>query len=262
MKVALCQTHIIWENKEANYAKAEGLINEAVYKGADLVFFPEMSFTGFSMNIDVTKEKDDKTVNKMIAFAKEYRVALGFGWVKDCGGKVENHYTVIDELGNILSDYTKMHSFLYGGEGEKFNSGGDICQFEYAGMTFTPFICYDLRFPEVFRIAAETTDVFVIPANWPANRAEHWNTLLQARAIENQNYVLGINCVGDVGGLRYVGNSTIIEPDGKITECVSDVEKIIYGIIDKRKMSIREEFNVMQDRKTELYFQLYKNAKA
>lgn len=259
MKVALCQTRIEWENKETNYERAEVLIREAVREEAELIFFPEMSFTGFSMNIEATKEWDCRTIETMAGFAGKYRIAIGFGWVKACGEKAENHYTVVDKSGNILSDYIKIHSFSYGGEEEQFLSGGSISQFVFKGFCFTPFICYDLRFPEVFRLTAQTTDVFVIPANWPTSRTAHWDVLLRARAIENQSYVLGINCVGDIGGQRYSGNSAVIEPDGKTAACVSGVEEVIYATIDRQKMRVREDFNVMRDQKKELYAEIEKH---
>ena len=257
MKVALCQTHILWENKKENFKKARDLVKEATCNGANLILFPEMSFTGFSMNVNVTKEKDEITLKYVKGLAREFSVAIGVGWVKEREEKAENHYTVVDATGVILADYTKIHSFLYGGEGEQFLPGNAICNFELENILFVPFVCYDLRFPEVFRIAIERADVFIIPANWPAIRRKHWNSLLQARAIENQSYVLGINCVGNVGGMKYSGDSSIIEPDGGVVEIISEKEGIIYGIIDKKKLEIRKKFPVRDDRREDIYSQLY-----
>lgn len=260
MKVALCQTIIEWENKETNIRIAEKYIKEASLNEAKIVFFPEMSFTGFSMNIKVTKEDRDESLNKVIMLAQKYQMVIGFGWVKANGEKAENHYTVIDTNGKILLDYIKIHSFLYGGEGEQFISGNTVCTFRYEGIEIALFICYDLRFPEIFRSVQNKADVFVVPANWPAVRREHWNTLLRARAIENQCYVLGVNCVGNIGSLEYAGESSIIEPDGTIAGSLLNKEGIIYGFIWKEKLLIRKSFPVMADRKNKLYTAYYQES--
>lgn len=257
VNIGLCQTHIIWENKILNMKKAEEFLERATRNSVELVLFPEMSFTGFSMNINVTKE-DNYTLGYMCKLAKIYSVAIGFGWVKTNKEKAENHYTVLDKQGQILADYIKIHSFLYGGEGAQFVPGETIVSFQIKDIVFTPFICYDLRFPELFQIASEQTDAFIIPANWPKSRSHHWKTLLRARAIENQSYMLGINCVGDVGNLNYNGNSSIINPDGIIKNNISNEECIIYGTVDKQELSVRESFPISKDRREGLYQQLKK----
>lgn len=118
IKLALVQPQIEWEEKERNYASAGKWIGEAVRQGAEAVFFPEMSFTGFSMNTEITGEKDARTIEHMSALARQHHVSVGFGWVKDCVetcGKCENHYTIVDSAGEVLSDYAKLHPFSYSG---------------------------------------------------------------------------------------------------------------------------------------------------
>lgn len=253
VKVALCQTEIIWEDKQKNILHAEEMIIEASRNGAEIIFFPEMSFTGFSMDIVKTREFDMETVKKIGELALKYDVYIGFGWVKASENKAENHYTVVDGSGNIALDYIKIHSFQYGGEGEQFIPGDQIYSFMINGFRFTPLICYDLRFPEVFRMKMEETDVYIVPANWPASRSEHWNTLLKARAIENQSYVLGINCVGVIGGLSYQGDTCAIDPNGNILGHISEKEEILYVEIEKEGLGIRETFPVRRDRRSEIY---------
>lgn len=253
VKVALCQTEIIWEDKQKNILHAEEMIIEASRNGAEIIFFPEMSFTGFSMDIVKTREFDMETVKKIGELALKYDVYIGFGWVKASENKAENHYTVVDGSGNIALDYIKIHSFQYGGEGEQFIPGGQIYSFMINGFRFTPLICYDLRFPEVFRMKMEETDVYIVPANWPANRSGHWNTLLKARAIENQSYVLGINCVGEIGGLSYQGDTCAIDPNGNVLGHISEKEDILYIEIEKESLGIRETFPVRRDRRLEIY---------
>ncbi len=257
IRIALCQTNIKWEDKEANIARAAELISEAADKGASLVLFPEMSFTGFSMNIAATRESDMSTVNRMRELAVSNNIAIGFGWVNAVGDKAENRYCVIADDGSVMSDYSKIHSFRYGGECDQFVSGNDIRSFEYKGIRFTPFICYDLRFPEIFRAVNDKTDVYIVPANWPGRRSGHWKTLLQARAIENQAYVLGINCAGDIGDLYYIGDSCVIGPDGTVMEMISDREGMICADIDSSELEVRKTFPVLDDRKQDLYLKLY-----
>lgn len=259
MKIALCQFHMEWENKLFNYERAKKFIEESSINQCELILFPEMSFTGFSSNIAVTKEKNEETVKAMSDYAKMYGIAIGFGWVKECKDniqKAENHYSIISKEGKVLSDYVKIHSFQYGGEGEQFESGNFIQIFELHGIHFAQYICYDLRFPEVFQATSDKAEVMLVPANWPEKRSKHWKCLLQARAIENQAYVLGINCVGTVGGLNYSGDTCIVDPEGEVVAMLKNKEGLVYADIEKEAMKIRDSFPVKRDRKPALYQKL------
>jgi predicted amidohydrolase len=257
MKVALCQMNIAWENKEDNYLRVEQQLKEVREKGVKLFLLPEMSFTGFSMNTTVTKEANNETINQMREYAVQYHTAIGFGWVKDCGEKSENHYTIVDNEGKIISDYVKIHPFSYSGEDVKFQSGNKIAVFELDNIKFATFICYDLRFPEIFQAASKTTNTIIVPANWPASRSEHWKCLLRARAIENQVYIFAINCVGEVGGLRYSGDSCVINPNGEILMELSGEEGILdYELVDDGGV-FRNSFQVKKDRREDLYCRLF-----
>ena len=253
MRIALAQTAIIWEDKEQNFKKAEEQIKDAVNHNTDAIFFPEMSFTGFSMNTDATKESGDGTVRRMQSIAGQYRMAAGFGWVRDCGGKCENHYTVVDRSGKIISDYVKLHPFSYSGEHLQFRGGDTLSYFSLYGIACSTFICYDLRFPEIFQAASKRAHVIVVPANWPAKRSGHWRTLLRARAVENQVYILAVNCTGDIGGIRYAGDSCVIDPDGAVRSVLHDGEGIVYFELTDNVGEIRREFPVKRDRREELY---------
>ena len=257
--VALAQTQIVWEDQEHNYDIAEKRIREAVSQKAEAVFFPEMSFTGFSMNTDATKESDGRTVQRMRVLAQQYRVSIGFGWVKDCiaaCGKCENHYTVVDSAGNVLSDYAKIHPFSYSGEDLKFQGGSSLAYFMLNGILCSTFICYDLRFPEIFQAASQNAHVIVVPANWPAKRREHWKTLLRARAIENQVYILAVNCVGEAGGILYTGDSCMISPDGDVRAELSGTEGMIVLELTDDVERFRREFPVKRDRREAFYAKL------
>jgi len=260
MRVALCQLDIAWEDKKMNLEQVKVYIQEAKAERADMIFFPEMSLTGFSMNTAITKEKDGETVKEMQRLSAANQIAVGIGWVnaqmKDGRETIKNCYTVIDSRGEILSYYAKIHPFGYVKENKYFDSGSELAFFEYQGRKFSTFICYDLRFPEIFEIASRRAEILVVPANWPQHRKEHWITLLRARAIENQVYMFGINCVGDKDGLYYSGDSCIIDPNGNIMEILSDKEGLIVLDIPDNIAEIREGFPVRRDRKPELYKKL------
>lgn len=192
-----------------------------------------------------------------MVYAKKYNIAIGFGWVQDCGENSENHYTIVSKQGDILSDYVKIHPFSYLGEDKKFQSGKEIKFFELDNIKFSSFICYDLRFPEIFQIASKRVDAIIVPANWPASRAEHWKCLLKARAIENQVYIIAINCVGEINKLSYSGDSCIIDPNENILLELSNEEGILEYDLNNYVHEIRDLFPIKKDRKEALYHQIY-----
>lgn len=256
MKIALYQMNIVWENKEQNYILLENILKRQFGKGINLLILPEMSFTGFSMNTFRTKENNLQTVEKISYFARTYQMAIGFGWVKDCGEKSENHYTVIDKDGIVISDYIKIHPFSFSGEDQKFQGGEKIISFELNGIVFSTCLCYDLRFPEIFQIASKKAHVILLPANWPKKRREHWKCLLRARAIENQVYMMGVNCIGEIGGLLYSGDSCVIDPNGEVRLDAGMQEMVLeYDLTDDVEQ-FRNEFPVKKDRKEPLYYSL------
>lgn len=249
MKVALAQFDIIWEDKESNIANAESLIAAAANDGSDIIFFPEMSFTGFSMNTRVTGEKNSYTVDRISNIAKQNDIAVGFGWVRWHDNKCENVYTLLDSSGKIVSEYVKMHPFSYSGEDKYFAGGDKVMVADFKGIPFSTFICYDLRFPEIFRAVAKDVHMIIVPACWPSKRAEHWKTLLRARAIENQVYILGINCQGNIGGLYYSGDSCVITPNGDTAVSMSDKFGLLtYSLLDDAE-EYRKRFPVLRDMK-------------
>ena len=197
MKIAIAQTEICFEEPEKNLRTAESWIEQAAQEGADAIFFPEMSFTGFSMHVEKVAAYANPIRQTMCRLAAQEHIAVGYGWTS-CkpGGKGENHYTILGKSGEVLSDYVKIHPFSYGGEEQFYDSGTEIVHTVLEDFPVSTLICYDLRFPELFRAAAQTSRLIVVPANWLHQRTEHWRLLLRARAIENQVYVLGVNCVG------------------------------------------------------------------
>ena len=256
MKAALCQFQIEYEAKAQNLQRAEHLIASAAAAHAQVIFFPEMSFTGLSMNVSAAGELGGETIQVMQEYARKYQIAVGFGWVKRNGEKGENRYTVLDEAGAILADYVKIHPFSYGGENQHYIAGSQTAVFSFGGHRFGLFICYDLRFPEIFRAVAADADVMVVAANWPEKRIAHWNKLLEARALENQCWVLGINCVGDQENLHFNGSSRAVSPEGETADCLLDREGIIFCEIHDEAAQFRNNFPALHDRRATLYKEL------
>ena len=150
--------------------------------------------------------------------------------------------------------YTKIHPFSFAREHEHYAPGDRVCTWTVEGVRITPFICYDLRFPEPFRLAADDTDVYVVIANWPERRRAHWQALLRARAIENLAYVVGVNRVGEGGGLRYAGDSAAHSPWGETLVSAAEHEAVLVVEVDPAVVaSAREGFPVLGDRRPDAY---------
>ena len=257
MKIVLCQTNILWEDKEKNLRNAEKWLREAKKSGAELAFFPEMSFTGFSMHTDRTAESRGNTVRAVRRMAMEQKLSVGFGWTEKTEGKAKNHYTVMGAEGRILSDYVKIHPFRYSGEHLYFEAGQELAAFSFGKHRIGLLLCYDLRFPEPFQVLAESCDVVVVPANWPESRREHWKCLLRARAIECQVYIAGVNCCGNQEELAYSGDSCIFAPDGSRLAGFQEGEGILTLEIPEDVQAFRNGFPVRRDRRWGLYREWY-----
>ncbi len=258
MKIALFQMNIAWEDKEANFNKLENIASKAVEQGAKVLFLPEMSFTGFSMNINLTAESDYYTLKRVSDICKQHKLAIGFGWVEKCGEKAKNCYTVLDENGVELCTYTKIHPFSYANEDDYFVKGDKLVSFDIDDTVFSSVICYDLRFPELFQAISKDTSIkaIVVPANWPDKRAEHWHTLLKARAIENQVYIIGVNCIGNIGDVEYSGGSCVINPNGEVEAIADNNKSLLCATLDYDIDTLRSSFSLKTDRQVDLYKQL------
>ncbi|PXV95397.1 putative amidohydrolase [Lachnotalea glycerini] len=255
MKIGLAQMDVVWEKKEENILKAEKIIGEAAKAKIDYLLFPEMSFTGFSMNTAFIGESklELKTIGILSDFAKKNQIWLGFGYVEKGFDKALNRFAIINRLGQVVADYAKIHPFSYGEESNYYTGGKEIEFCVVEEFTTTPFICYDLRFPEIFQIASKHSQLITVAANWPIERREHWLTLLRARAIENQCYIAGVNRVGCGNDILYGGDSIIVNPYGEIISFNIE-EGLISAEIDKEiVLKYRESFHLKKDRREELY---------
>lgn len=276
MKVAICQTNIIWEDKNANLKKFRGILESLKDESLDLILLPEMSFTGFSMNCDVTAEevnpltdgignpqKYGRTTLAIRKMAEEYDVPIAVGWTRKTRTNPENRYSIINEYGVILTQ-TKIHPFSFEGEDKLFKPGTKLPTATIAGFEVGIGICYDLRFPEVFQILSRTAELIIVPANWPKERIDHWKTLTKARAIENQTYLLGVNCCGEMNEKEYSGDSIVYSPEGNVIEPVKVInineelpeEQIQIYEITNDVDEIRDAFPMKNDRRNQFYADL------
>ncbi len=246
MIVGLCQFDIVWEDKEANKNKIISLIEacKSITK-IDWLIFPEMTLTGFSMNRDkaTLSENDNKFFQDI---SSNYSLHTTFGGVVD--GK--NSLITLDNNGNMIANYAKMHLIPHYGENESYVPGDKFCDFEIMGMRVSPSICYDLRFSYLFWDQASITDIYVNIANWPRVRNLHWTTLLKARAIENQAYMIGVNRIGQDNNETYLGNSIVYGPDGGLVISCGDGQNFFFCTIEKNKVrKTRDLFPIITDRK-------------
>lgn len=251
MKLYCCQTDITWENKVANYARVHKLLAAAKPERDSLVLLPEMFATGFSMDVPAIQEGAKADTDKFLArLAQEFGVFVIGGVVTTApDGRGYNQALVIGPNGSPLARYSKMQPFSLGGESKSYMAGEQPVFFSWQDLKVSPFICYDLRFPEVFRAAVRGgAQLFTVIANWPIARIHHWITLLQARAIENQAYVAGVNRCGTDPKFTYNGRSIIVDPHGTILVEAGDSECIISADISPDVVTKwRADFPALQD---------------
>jgi predicted amidohydrolase len=251
MKVYCCQFDIAWENKSENFRKVRTLLAAKRPESGSLVVLPEMFSTGFSMNVAQISEQANPGAEEFVReLAKELGVMVMAGVVtQNSSGKGLNEAIIVSPQGDTVSRYTKIHPFTLGGELDHYRRGENIQRFEWGGLHVVPFICYDLRFPEIFRSAVRGgAEMFVVIANWPNRREQHWVTLLQARAIENLAYVVGVNRSGTDPGLVYPGRTMIIDPHGNIVVDAGQTEAVVSAEIDPHVVrKCREDFPALVD---------------
>ena len=229
VNVLALQWNLAWEDRAANFETVERLLAEARPAPGTLVVLPEMFSTGFSMNRSATSEPDDGPTREFLtALAKRYECAVLGGRV--CDGK--NEALAISPNGATLARYVKQRPFRPGGE--DYEAGSEPLIFEWAGAKICPLICYDLRFPELFREAARRwqPEVFLVIASWPNARTHHWVRLLQARAIENQAFVLGVNRTGKDPFFAFPGRTILVDRDGELVADAGIEEGVLAASLD------------------------------
>lgn len=248
----MVQLNILWEDKKVNLAKAELFIEKAASQKCDLVVFPEMFNTGFSMNVQSIGEYEDGETGLFLSrLAKNYGINLIAGFAVRRAGedKGSNIAVAYDRNGALLTRYTKIHPFSFAGEDLYYTAGTDTVVFKMDGVSCSIFICYDLRFPEVFRKVAPEVQMIFVPANWPAERKEHWESLLKARAIENQCFIVGVNRTGqDRNGHSYPGASHVFGPSGVDICCGGENDELVICEVNPEEVSeLRSRYPFLND---------------
>jgi omega-amidase len=265
MKISIVSLDQIWEDKSANRKQCELIIELSSSHLADLVVFPEMTLTGFSMNMDMISENitHSETISFFKQLAYKNAIAIVFGVVIKGEVKSSNRLIFISETGEIIINYAKIHPFTFSNEDQYFSKGNEIGQCKYKGVQFGFGICYDLRFPEIYQRLSELSEVIITIANWPKKRIEHWETLLKARAIENQSIIIGVNRTGcDGNGIEYIKSSIIFNENGVLLDPIYSLNNVdIYDLEPNKVGTVRKEFPVKNDRRKDLYKNFYNDKK-
>ncbi len=233
------QLDSVWENKAANFAKVRSLLGAAPPAPGSLIVLSEMFATGFSCQISITAEAEGaETESFLQSLALEFQCCVIGGVVTtNTTGKARNQALAISSSGEVLARYTKMQPFSLGGESAVHERGSKPVVFEWGGVKIAPLICYDLRFPEPAREAVrQGAEVLIYIAAWPVKRIQHWITLLQARAIENQAYVIGVNRCGQEPQFSYNGRSLVVDPHGIIIADAGEREQVLHSNLDPQVM--------------------------
>jgi omega-amidase len=253
MKLIGVQLDIVWEDKAATFARVRRLLEVQRPAAGALLVLPEMFSTGFSMNVAKIQEGGERAAEGFLqSLAREFGVYVQGGVVNvGADGRGRNQALAFGPDGGEIVRYDKMHPFTLGDEGKHYRGGEVIHLFNWGHFSVAPFVCYDLRFPEIFRVAARRkAQLLAVIANWPLPRESHWVTLLQARAIENQAYVIGVNRCGTDPKYTYFGRSMIVDPHGKVLADAGNEEGLVSADVDPQVVeNWRRDFPALLDMK-------------
>jgi predicted amidohydrolase len=260
MKISLIQSDISWNNPSENVRRCAALASEALASQGEVLIFPEMFTCGFSMPTGNLAEESSHEGREFLRTLASQHSVFTIGSTPEVGSVGENYNTAwIFGPDGAQSSYRKIHPFSLGGEADSYSPGTHTQTAVLEGssgetLRCTALICYDLRFAPLFWAEAPRTDLFVVVANWPVTRREHWLTLLRARAIENQAYVAGVNRVGVGGGLTYSGDSVLFAPDGTELGALGDSQGTLTCDVTSTAVAAwREKLPALRDRRPEIY---------
>jgi len=263
MRIALVSLDQCWEDKVDNQLQCSRLSQRinADFLGVDLIVYPEMTLTGFSIsNPDLAEpatESESLNFFKQLSLKTQCRHIFGHA-VRDGNDNHFNRCSAIDSSGQILAAYDKIHTFSFAGESELYARGDKAQQFEIDQTNIGLTVCFDLRFSELYAHYRDSCHMVVNIANWPASRKSHWLTLLSARAIENQYFMIGVNRIGtDGNGMEYQPSSVIYDPLGELCTPLHEEDGLaIYDIDMNQVTNVRAKFPFADDRRNELYKKL------
>jgi predicted amidohydrolase len=256
VRVAALQHDISWHDRSANFDRLRPMVEGAVASGARLVLATETFSTGFSFDTPGIGEPEGGPSSQ---FLVEMATAHGIWMGGSCpeidprapaGDERPSNTFVLAAPDGAVHRYRKIHPFSHAGEERYVRAGTEFVTVAVDGLRCSLFVCYDLRFADEFWARAEHTDAYVVVANWPERRRNHWTTLLQARAIENQAYVVGVNRVGQGNGLDYSGDSRIVDPWGEVLAAAAGGETMVLADVRPEVVrDAREKFPVLKDRR-------------
>ncbi|HEY2419974.1 MAG TPA: carbon-nitrogen family hydrolase [Neobacillus sp.] len=258
IKIACLQMDIAFGDPSKNYQTAERLIGDALSEKPEILVLPELWTTGYDLKrLNAIADKDAiQTTEFLKQAAKKYHVHIVGGSVANQeNSNVKNTLLIINKDGNLVHQYSKLHLFKLLDEHKYLKAGTEKGIFELAGFTFAGVICYDIRFPEwILSHTSEGAEALFVVAEWPAPRLHHWRSLLIARAIENQCFVIACNRSGDDPNNHYFGHSLIIDPWGEIIAEAGEHEEILTADIEMNLVKeVRQRIPVFEDRKPEYY---------
>ena len=255
IQAAAIQFNVKQGDVDANLAYVREALHRAAGRGANLAVLPEMWSSGFSYrDLNQLALRTGGIVEELLALSRELKLVIVGSMPEPNGDKVFNTVYVADN-GSLAGVYRKIHLFSLLGEDRAFSGGDSWLLAETSIGKIGVIICYDLRFPELSRrLAVEGAEIICVPAQWPKPRQEHWRTLLRARAIENQLFVVACNACGTIGKLDFFGMSMIIDPKGELLGEAGDNEGEIIAPLDMQAMADwRAQIPCFKDRKPESY---------
>lgn len=258
LTVASVQFNISLGNVDTNLTRALDGIRHAAEKGAELAVLPEMWSTGYDYRrLADLAERTPEVLERLCSMSKTHNIVLVGSLPEKKGDKLYNMATVID-AGEIKGVYRKLHMFSTMGEDRFLSPGDSTLVVDTSAGRIGVAICYDLRFPELFRrMALDGAELICVPAEWPKPRQEHWRTLLRARAIENQLFVAAANCCGIQGKLDFFGMSLLISARGEVLAEAGETDTVLNASFDRQEMATyREQIRCFVDRRPEIYGRL------
>ncbi|BBJ00657.1 amidohydrolase [Ferrigenium kumadai] len=257
MKIAVSSLDQAWKNKAVNRIACERQCARAAKERAQLIVFPEMTLTGYCMEAESLAEviSDSETTHFFQSIARKYSIAVVFGYIAKDKGFYLNRAVLVDSKGIVLAEYDKIHPFVHAGEDRVFKGGEKLAVANIDNVNIGLTVCYDLRFPEVYTAMARRADLVINIANWPARRFLHWDTLLRARAIENQYCMLGVNRTGtDGNGVEYCKSTCCYFPSGEKLPMIALEDTLDLIVLDTQALgNYRAEFPTISSRRDAVY---------
>lgn len=258
MHIHLCQHRLIAGSASANRERVRELVLAQPLAKPGLLMLPEIFSTGVLPADEASTLKTIGAADRafLAALAKDSGLWVLGATADGVPGSLHNLSLLYDDQGKPRAAYRKMHPFSFAGEHLTFAAGQEVVVAEALGFQTQLSLCYDLRFPELYRAGVDQgAELITVQANWPVNRQMHWDILLRARAIENQAFVAGVNCVGQIGQAKCAGGSMVVSPRGDVLVQAGEDEGIFSAFLDADMLrSWRRAFPALRDRRPSQIF--------